>query len=77
MLPDTHATVVNELHRRAAIRAKMIARQENDQKEKKRGGKKDKKDVDKEEKEKDTDAGKWQTTHQQLAETRSLDNTFI
>ena len=74
MLSDDHPIVLAELNRRAQVRAKADSKDTKtaEDKKDKKDGKKDKKDKDKE-KEKDSDAGKWQITHQQLAESRYSD----
>ena len=74
--------VLAELSRRSQVQAKNSTKQENAKKKqqnkksesskttKKADTSKGPKDKDQEDKEKDADAGKWQITHQQLAETR-------
>ncbi len=71
MYPDDHPCVLNELHRRLQVRAKCDAKLESGAKKDKSGEKKDKANKS-EMQEKDSDTGKWQNTHQQLAETRVL-----
>lgn len=74
MYPDDHPLVMNELDRRIQVRAKSDSKTGGEKKKVERSGeKKDKSKKDNTEmKEKDSDAGKWQITHQQLAETRVL-----